>query len=550
MPRHLSEPPGDGLLRIVLLLNDEHRNVALLPFMGDDDAVGTETNAIYFSQSKYLSKRLKMELERKQSRRSYLVYDADLPPVQRREMERRLNDPSARGNTVLATSALELGVDIEGLDVCFIEQIPPSRADLLQRIGRVGARVGRPGLVFLRLSAEPQDQQILEDPCAAMRLDLSEPLPIPLQLDMLRWRHVLAVFSEWEWDMRRGAVRLPSLRGCLARHFGESRSRDEVQRLFEERYGSLVDLQDTFWAHQGFRASAGGHKIPLKDGEREVARIDDISLFRDAHPEAVYLAHDLSRYRVIDYHGEWKAARPGPHDGDAAVGTWLRSIKAVQVQRELAFVTTRGSWDEWFHPQETRHFTDESGCPRKGDLELGIWDYVRMWQGYTEINLETEQKRRVSLGEVTERFNRALKRGDRFPFLHNWSYRTQGWQWDFGAVALARAELDWQFSLGDLVAHIIEHFFAQLVESRVADIGVQLDLVSHTLHVLDSTPGGNGLAETLLTGGRIPSALQELRPRSVPVQGQGRRPAVSQVRPGPLSREARSFRRGGLADRS
>lgn len=62
---------------------------------------------------------------------------------ERREMERRLNDPAVNGTTVLATNALELGVDIEGLDVCFMDQIPPRRADMLQRIGRVGRRQDR-----------------------------------------------------------------------------------------------------------------------------------------------------------------------------------------------------------------------------------------------------------------------------------------------------------------------------------------------------------------------------------------------------------------------
>jgi hypothetical protein len=301
---------------------------------------------------------------------------------------------------------------------------------------------------------------------------------------------------------------MADLRASLGRHFGESRARDDIHRLFEDRYGSLVDMQDNFWVHQGFRASASQHKIPLKEGDREIARIDDIALFRDAHPEAVYLAHDLTRYRVRDYEGNWKVAQWERPESEAVLGKWLRSVKAVRVEREPEFVTTRGSWDECFSQHEIRRFTDERGCPKRGLLEFGVWDYVRKWQGYTEINLETDQKRRVSLAEVTQRFNLALERGDHFPFLHNWSYRTQGWQWDFGAIAQGQPDPEGQGSLENLVAHILEHFLADSVESRVADIGVQLDLVGHRLQVLDSTPGGNGLAETLLTGGRIPSAFQ------------------------------------------
>ena len=267
-------------------------------------------------------------------------------------------------------------------------------------------------------------------------------------------------------------------------------------------------MEDNSWVHEGFRASASKGKIPLMEGKREVAWIDDIAIFRDAHPEAVYLGHDLARYRVVDYEGEWKVARWEHPESDAVLGKWLPSIKAVQVEREPKRVTTRGSWDECFKQYEIKRFTDGSGCPKKGCLEFGVWDYLRKWQGYTEIDLATNQKRKVPLTEVTQRFSLALERGEHFPFLHNLSYRTQGWQWDFGAVVLPRPDAEWQRSLGNLVASILEHFLAEVVESRVADTGIQLDLPAHQLQVLDSTPGGNGLSETLLTESRIPMAFQ------------------------------------------
>jgi hypothetical protein len=257
------------------------------------------------------------------------------------------------------------------------------------------------------------------------------------------------------------------------------------------------------------------------EDNREVARIEDIAIFRDAHPEAVFLGHDLARYRVVDYEGEWKVARWEHPNSDAVLGKWLRCIKAVQVEREPRSVTTRGSWDECFKQYEIKRFINGNGCPKKGCLEFGIWDYVRKWQGYTEIDLSTNQKRKVSLAEVTQRFSLALERGDRFPFLHNLSYRTQGWQWDFGSVALARSDAEWLRSLGELVAAILEHFLAEAVESRVADTGVQLDLPGHVLQVLDSTPGGNGLSETLLTEERLGTALENCLRALAKFKGKG-----------------------------
>ncbi len=63
-------------------------------------------------------------------------------------------------------------------------------------------------------------------------------------------------------------------------------------------------------------------------------------------------------------------------------------------------------------------------------------------------------------------------------------------------------------SLGSLASNILEHFVADVVESKVEDITLWLDLHDHQLQILDTSPGGNGLSEALLTEGRIKSAFQ------------------------------------------
>lgn len=505
VPKVLAAPPADGLLRIVLLLNDQAGDVSLLPFMGNERELGADVNAIYFSESKFTSKKLKMSLDASCRNRCHVIYDADLSPKDRREMESRLNDPAVKGTTVLATNALELGVDIEGLDVCFLDQLPPRRADMLQRIGRVGRRQDRPGLVLLRVAAEPHDQSILENPLAAFRLDLTRSMPIPLHLEMMKWRHMLAAFQEWMSALKYKEVTWDDFNDALERHFDEAPEYQDLKSRFKDRYGALVDMTGN-WVHNGFRASASQGRIPLREGDREVARIEDTALFRDAHPEAVYLGHDLHCYRVVGYECDWRRAIWEHPDSDTLLCKWLRAVKAVQVQRERRRITTRGSWEEGFTLYEIRPLTDQKDRPRKGQFEFGIWDYSRKWQGYTEIDLKTQEKRKVTLGEVTRRFKQAIERGEDFPFLHEFSYRTLGWDWDFGALPLAPGKA--QETLGDLMGSILEHFIAHAVESRVNDLSVCLDLPGRRLQVLDSTPGGNGLSEALLTEGRMDAAFQ------------------------------------------
>lgn len=504
-------PPTNGLLRIVLLLNCSEGIADLPKFMSSKNGLGDRVNAIYFSQSKYRSKRLKLNLIAKNKNRDAIIYDADLPPKKRREIEKLLNNNKEKGITLIGTSALELGVDIEGLDVCIIQEIPPSRADMLQRIGRVGRRVDSPGLVIMCLSSEPRDQSILDGPQEAFKLDLTKTIPIPVHLEMVKWRHMIAAFYEWMNELRKNDARWIDFNNAMKKYFDEAPKYAELKARFEDRYGSLVDTSERAWVHKGFRASASEGKIVLREKGKEVARIDDIAIFRDAHPEAVYLGHNLKRYRVVGYKGNWKIAEREHPDNNMVFGKWLKSINAVEVAQEKRNIITRGLWDDEFDLYKaSTNSLEHLNLPKKGVLEFGIWTYSRWFRGYKEIDLSDEDRsRKISLDEVIERFKQAKDRGENPPFLFDFSYRTLGWQWRFKQFDVKkRDEIDLP-SLGSLTCNILEHFMADAVESRISDLQIKLDLEESELQVLDSTPGGNGLSEALLTEDRMMAALQK-----------------------------------------
>lgn len=506
----LSNPPTNGLLRIVLLLNCGNGVADLPKFMSIKNGLGDCINAIYFSQSKYRSKRLKLNLISQNKVRKAIIYDADLPPKKRREIEKMMNDNGEKGITLIGTSALELGVDIEGLDVCIIQEIPPSRADMLQRIGRVGRRVNSPGLVIMCLSSEPRDLSILDDPQNAFKLDLTKSIPIPVHLEMVKWRHMAAAFYEWMKEMKKNDADWTDFNKAMKKYFDEAPMYAELKSRFEERYGSLVDTSERSWVHKGFRASASEGKIVLKEKGIEVARIDDIAIFRDAHPEAVYLGHDLKRYRVIGYKGDWKIAEWNHPESKITLGKWLKSINTIEVKQEKRNIITRGLWDDEFELYKANtNSMEHLKPPKKGVLEFGIWTYRRWFKGYKEIDLSEEgSSRKVSLDEILERFKQAKDRGENPAFLFDYSYRTLGWQWRFKPIKYEGYDADELDALGGFACNILEHFLADAVESRVSDLQVKLNLEENSLQVLDSTPGGNGLSEALLTEDRMLDALQ------------------------------------------
>ncbi len=82
-------------------------------------------------------------------------------PDRRREVEAQLRAGETR--CVVATSALELGIDVGGLDAVVIAGWPGSRAAAWQRAGRAGRR-GLPSLVVMVACSEPLDQYVAADP--------------------------------------------------------------------------------------------------------------------------------------------------------------------------------------------------------------------------------------------------------------------------------------------------------------------------------------------------------------------------------------------------
>jgi DEAD/DEAH box helicase domain-containing protein len=82
-------------------------------------------------------------------------------PRERREIERRLRDGEIRA--VVATNALELGIDIGSLDAVVMAGYPGTIASSWQRAGRAGRRKGTSAAVLVASSA-PLDQYIVEHP--------------------------------------------------------------------------------------------------------------------------------------------------------------------------------------------------------------------------------------------------------------------------------------------------------------------------------------------------------------------------------------------------
>ncbi len=289
---------------------------------------------------------------------------------------------------------------------------------MIQRIGRVGRRQGKPGLIVLNLSARPIDRWISKNVVTAFQFDVSRPVPIPMNIEMQKLKNIAAIHDEIKWYKSSGYWKCQytnygnDVMDSLEKHFGERLKKKEAQQRLSNRYGNIIDFDSRFWTHSGFRASASQRKIPVKmidPPNDEVGLIEDVNIFRDVHPEGIYLDAHGRRWRVKKYDGKWKQDIWSHKDSKIELAKYLKSIDVVYVEKEKNLVTTRGSWDESFEfYQNFSNLVAGIHLPIEGEIEYGIWEYAKKFNGYSEIDLSTRKSQKVTLAQVSKRFKNAV----------------------------------------------------------------------------------------------------------------------------------------------
>ncbi len=120
------------------------------------------------------------------------AYRAGFSPHDRRSIELDLKEGRLRG--VSSTSALELGVDIGGVDTVILNGMPSSIASFWQRAGRAG-RSGQTSTVVLMTGADPIGRFILNHPERLLDQSPEEAIVNPANRPILS-QHLVCAASE------------------------------------------------------------------------------------------------------------------------------------------------------------------------------------------------------------------------------------------------------------------------------------------------------------------------------------------------------------------
>jgi DEAD/DEAH box helicase domain-containing protein len=216
-------------------------------------------------------------------------------PGERREIERGLREGRIRG--VVATSALELGIDIGSLDASVMAGYAGSIASTWQRAGRAGRRSGTSCAVMVASSA-PLDQFIVQHPDYFFGRSPEHAYVQPDNLEILVNHLKCAAFELPVAPAERfGAVDLPGLCERMSEAGFLHRSGGNWHWVQEAYPADAVSLRSVTSDNFVIIDITGGTNGD-EDGEPEViGEVDFSSALTTVHPKAIYL-HQGQQYHV------------------------------------------------------------------------------------------------------------------------------------------------------------------------------------------------------------------------------------------------------------
>jgi DEAD/DEAH box helicase domain-containing protein len=212
-------------------------------------------------------------------------------PRERREIELGLREGRIRG--VVATNALELGIDIGSLDACVMAGYAGSIASTWQRAGRAGRRSGSSCAVFVASSA-PLDQFIVQHPDYFFGSSPEHGHIQPDNLEILVNHLKCAAFElPLSPDEKFGGVDLPELCERLAEAGFLHKSGKNWHWVQESYPADTISLRsvtsDNFIIIDITGGDAGKPEV--------IGEVDFTSALTTVHPKAIYI-HQGQQYHV------------------------------------------------------------------------------------------------------------------------------------------------------------------------------------------------------------------------------------------------------------
>ena len=213
-------------------------------------------------------------------------YRAGFLPEERREIEAKLFSGQMDG--VISTSALEMGIDVGGLDLCLLVGYPGTVIRTWQRGGRVG-RGDRSSAIILIAGNDALDQYFLRNPWDFFGRNCEEAVLDPLNVEVLK-RHIPCAAAEVPIHPDEEWTRQPEIQSVLGRL-------EETGALYRLPDGSLASGSRRPHREVDLRGIGSSFAIFLEDRKTLIGSSAGMRVFTECHEGAVYL-HRAKQYLV------------------------------------------------------------------------------------------------------------------------------------------------------------------------------------------------------------------------------------------------------------
>ncbi|MEU3874237.1 MULTISPECIES: DEAD/DEAH box helicase [Streptomyces] len=377
------------------------------------------------------------------------AYRGGYLPEERRAIEQALHTGELLG--LSATSALELGVDVAGLDAVLLSGYPGTRASLWQQAGRAG-RTGRGALAVLVARDDPLDTYLVHHPEALFRQPVESTVLDPDNPYVLA-PHLCAAAEELPLSEADLSLFGPEARGVISQLEARKLLRRRGAVWHWTRRERAADLTD-------IRGEGGRPVQVVEEGTgRLLGTVDRSASHSTVHEGAVHL-HQGRSYLVR--HLDLEASVALVEQADPPYSTTARDTTAISILE----TTTEVPWG------------DARLCFGSVEVTNQVVSYLR---------------RRLITGEIL---------GETKLDLPPRTLRTRAVWWTVTEDQLDAARIDPE-SLGGAL-HAAEHasigilpLFATCDRWDIGGVSVPLhpDTLLPTVFVYDGHPGGAGFAE-------------------------------------------------------
>lgn len=359
---------------------------------------------------------------------------------------------SGRLMGVAATNALELGVDLSGLDAVLLTGYPGTRSSVWQQAGRAG-RSGRDALAIMIARDDPLDTYLVHHPEALFGKSVESTVLNPANPYVL-WSHLCAAAAELPLTAADLELFGPTAQALVTQLSRTGWLRARPGAWFwtrSERAADLIDLR-----------GSGGTPVRIIEAAtgRLLGQVDAAAAHSTVHEGAVYL-----------------------HQGDTYV------VESLDIDGAIAIVNAKD-------PGYTTHARDTSSLRITAEERAEDWnEHVRLAFGAVEVTSQVVGylRRDAVTGAVL---------GEEPLDLPARRLSTKSVWWTVSPAALADAQLTAPDIPG--AAHAAEHaaigllpLFAQCDRWDIGGLSTAChpDTGLATVFVHDGLPGGGGFAE-------------------------------------------------------